>query len=880
MQADSATETPKSSRRFKFRQAIVTDVGLKREENQDSYGFAHTSEGSVYIVADGMGGARGGATASALGVESILRLAFELDGTCTQESLHHAIDQANGIIFEHSREDESLAGMGTTVVLFAASGDKALVAHVGDSRAYRYRNGRLDRLTRDHTLVQELLDSGAITAAEAMHHPIAHMLTRSLGPTGAVDIECVSLPEPVQVGDRYLLCCDGLYNVVATEEIAQALTAAGPDLDQAVKALLDLALERGGPDNITIELMEAVPADDPTVECLFPEPGKVHIFSSTSDGELLELELAAPTTVALAPEPVVEPAAPVEEPFTGVVGEGFVMRGVEEEEEQAPEKPAEEPAPAAQEEPAAEEKSAAAEKAKPEEPVPPTEPEEPVAPEEHLEPESEPEPEEEVEPEAEDEGAEPRGMDPHTMALAAGVAALCFTLFTLVVLWTRTREPVAKVSSVSSSSAGQVQTAKLSSSAPVKPRTAAASSAPMNPRASAAEGSSDFTARSMAASLSSASASSAPESSGWPTVNIAGDEEEVAASSQNHSSLQTSSAAAEEKAAQVAAHERAQVLERVLVRASDYSVPDLPVLRRLDPAMLSRGQPIDWVKERANFAELVSSLHGPGSSPKILADSERESISRRKGELREAISDLDAKLEALDLQTLKDVKDLETVLGDSVQEAQAAAEAAQFSVDTAKKSYRVWEERKKSLGELDPLRLADEVGVSSELVKQRKDEYQRALIDYREVLQKWQKDPRNAALVPQVSNLSREIKSKRAYLEQAVLSGIERGLLDASTDVANEAFAQQNVSRYLDQLNRHLGFVKGAQLNINGRNRDLQRTLLDDRRKLVTELLTLEQQLSDDQEASYRREQLLQTMGMSSPGPVGPSSSGQTSSAL
>ncbi len=249
-------ETP-PERCFTFKDAVLTDVGRRRSENQDAYGIAHSEKVSLFFVADGMGGARGGATASSIAVRVIPDRAFVDGGMITEESLKDSIELCNSVIFTKSREEEDLSGMGTTVVAAAFIDTRVIFAHVGDSRIYHWRDGQLTQVTRDHTLVQELVDSGAIQEEEAENHPIAHMLTRSLGPTEKVEVEVSVLDGGAQVGDQFLLCSDGLYNLVSAEEICASLNDEEPDA--AVKTLVDLALERGGTDNVTVEILEIEP---------------------------------------------------------------------------------------------------------------------------------------------------------------------------------------------------------------------------------------------------------------------------------------------------------------------------------------------------------------------------------------------------------------------------------------------------------------------------------------------------------------------------------------------------------------------------------------------------------------------------------------------
>jgi PPM family protein phosphatase len=275
--SESETEI-QAERKFKFLQIALTDVGLKREENQDSFAYAHTNRVSLFVVADGMGGANGGATASSIAIDTLLRTCFDENALVTEKSLREAFEESNRIIYNRSTYDDSLSGMGTTAVCLAFIDSYAIVGHVGDSRIYRCSNGKLTALTRDHTLVQELVDSGAIAESDAENHPIAHMLTRSLGPVPDVEPYILKLPELIQAKDRFLLCCDGLYNTIKDPEIQEFLCL--PSLREASDGLLKKALERGAPDNVTVIVIDAYPIDDPMVDISLPEEGKIRIVTS------------------------------------------------------------------------------------------------------------------------------------------------------------------------------------------------------------------------------------------------------------------------------------------------------------------------------------------------------------------------------------------------------------------------------------------------------------------------------------------------------------------------------------------------------------------------------------------------------------------------
>ncbi|MCB0345757.1 MAG: Stp1/IreP family PP2C-type Ser/Thr phosphatase [Bdellovibrionales bacterium] len=275
---DVGSEESAGAKGIPCRCVVLTDVGKRRQENQDSYGYLHTPKGSLFLVADGMGGAQGGATASALAIEVIGKRALTAAGGLSPESLVTSIRLANSAIHEHAKSSDKLSGMGTTLVALAIFSDKAMVAHVGDSRIYLLKNDKLTQLTRDHTLVQELMDAGTISAEQAENHPISHMLTRSIGPTPNVDVELQIFPLPLTEGDRFLLCCDGLTNHVEDVEI-QRILEAKDDLRDAAEMLIELANQRGGTDNITVQLVEVCEYEDSARKEL--SDGKIEFVKSS-----------------------------------------------------------------------------------------------------------------------------------------------------------------------------------------------------------------------------------------------------------------------------------------------------------------------------------------------------------------------------------------------------------------------------------------------------------------------------------------------------------------------------------------------------------------------------------------------------------------------
>jgi len=231
-----------------------SDIGRQRSSNQDccGMGVAPGDGARIWVVADGMGGHAGGETASRLAVEAALA-SFAAGSGALEERLRQAIGAANRAVIEAASRDRELTGMGTTAVALAASGDDAqlYVANVGDSRAYRVRRGRIEQLTRDHSVVAEMVRRGMITEDEATLHPRRHEVLRSLGfePELDVDVDAVEFA----AGDTFLLCSDGLTGVVDDAEIAALCAKRRPS--EAARALVDAANARGGPDNITVQVI-------------------------------------------------------------------------------------------------------------------------------------------------------------------------------------------------------------------------------------------------------------------------------------------------------------------------------------------------------------------------------------------------------------------------------------------------------------------------------------------------------------------------------------------------------------------------------------------------------------------------------------------------
>ncbi|HMC50633.1 MAG TPA: Stp1/IreP family PP2C-type Ser/Thr phosphatase [Solirubrobacterales bacterium] len=224
-------------------QAFRTDTGRQRNANEDSF-FVRAP---IFVVADGMGGAQAGEVASKAAAD-----AFDVDlpGGPPEQVLRETILVANRTIHELARADPSRAGMGTTLtaVIVDAVGEEVAIGHVGDSRAYRLRAGKLEQLTRDHSLVEEMRRKGQITDAQAQDHPQRSIITRALGPEPEVEPDLQTVP--AAAGDVFLICSDGLTTMLNEEQIAKLLAGAS-SMSAAVRALVDEANRAGGRDNIT-----------------------------------------------------------------------------------------------------------------------------------------------------------------------------------------------------------------------------------------------------------------------------------------------------------------------------------------------------------------------------------------------------------------------------------------------------------------------------------------------------------------------------------------------------------------------------------------------------------------------------------------------------
>jgi len=239
--------------------AQVSDLGMRRANNQDAIASVVSdrrqwqSRGHLFVVADGMGAHAAGELASKLAVDNLPHHYLKATSLSPPDSLQKAVHKANALIFEKGQSAADFHGMGTTCSCLVLLPEAAIVAHVGDSRVYRLRNQRFEQLTFDHSLVWEMAAASKTTAEEVPDCIPSNVITRSLGPNASVKVDLEG-PFPVQPGDKYLLCSDGLTGVVGDELIGSLVNALSPQ--EAVDTLVDVANLRGGPDNISIIVAE------------------------------------------------------------------------------------------------------------------------------------------------------------------------------------------------------------------------------------------------------------------------------------------------------------------------------------------------------------------------------------------------------------------------------------------------------------------------------------------------------------------------------------------------------------------------------------------------------------------------------------------------
>ncbi len=241
--------------------AALTDLGCQRENNEDRYSYwepdseqQFAAKGRLISVADGMGGYEGGQEASRIAIESVEEAYARAAGSDVQSALLAGFRAAHQKIQNYTLSHPALEGMGTTCTSAAVLGRMLYFAHVGDSRLYLVRDGVITRLTQDHSYVSRLVAHGVISSEEAEFHPQRHILTAALGAGSEVEPDVPAVPVELRPGDRLVLCTDGLWGVVGDEQIKKAVSSESPSA--ACRELVKMARDRGGPDNITLQVAQ------------------------------------------------------------------------------------------------------------------------------------------------------------------------------------------------------------------------------------------------------------------------------------------------------------------------------------------------------------------------------------------------------------------------------------------------------------------------------------------------------------------------------------------------------------------------------------------------------------------------------------------------
>lgn len=236
----------------------LTDIGVTREMNQDYFFTSEEPVGNLpnlFIVADGMGGHNAGEFASRYTVETIVKTVSESEKKDAVSILEEAISSANSYLLEHARENEGMAGMGTTIVAATVNGSELSVANVGDSRLY-IAGKEMRQITKDHSLVQEMVRMGELDAEKAKSHPDKNIITRAIGAQENVKVDFFEVA--LKPGEKVMMCTDGLTNMLEDTELFAILSEPGKNLAEKVEKMVNMANQNGGKDNITVVVFQPI----------------------------------------------------------------------------------------------------------------------------------------------------------------------------------------------------------------------------------------------------------------------------------------------------------------------------------------------------------------------------------------------------------------------------------------------------------------------------------------------------------------------------------------------------------------------------------------------------------------------------------------------
>ncbi len=847
-------QTAPERHRFGYKLAVISDVGKRRSENQDAYAYAISQKVALYMVADGMGGARGGATASALAVKHITENAFDAGQSIDLERLRTAIAGSNSRIYARSQEDPNLFGMGTTIASLLVTGERAIIAHVGDSRVYRLRQGEFAQLTRDHTLVQELVDTGTIQEKEAAQHPIAHMLTRSLGPAEIIGVEARMVDEPLVGGERFLLCSDGLYNHVGFEQLKAILSEGSTD--QAVKELIAKALEGGGSDNVTALVVEiakeAYSAANPDTGLLPAPEGEVvtrvisrEVPEAVEDEEALgdlpwengkqshenghdrhdttgymkadEVSAYAAEQRQRADKPSLHATTqtlPIVTPRSnksfamGVLALGVIagLVVVSRRPERMPDAASKPPITMASNTPDPDR-----------DPLP-------------LETQELPPPREiETEPETDDE----------RIAWSPGASPAPTEAVELLPI-----EPAP------TSAPLELPVAAESPLTLVGPNTV-----PATPELLPTAQPSGQSVVGPPMERPTMVASAAPSLIPTPP------------------SIEAATQVVQQTLENIAPSDL-RIGEIPLTVVTDAFAMNIPAPPRLDGAELekipelSANSPIVWEHESHKAAkiqaeDLARRVNGAEnvrlSKTKIFSEDEKTTAARDKDLTRRRIADLDGKIALLFVPTKDEARKRGLEVEKEIASLRKDIQAKQKDLAKWEKVLGSWRLIKEQSLTMDSVQLADSAQNFSPEIRKSRDAFQKASDDYIASLSRWQNQSLDTQGTAQLAQLGREAKARRLELENKVRAEVSKGWLEADRQVARIRIELFGLERKKDLHVKFGGYVKGYIPTSGSPRVELYRKYLGDRAKLLKELKRLQNVMDDDAEVAYRLQEFSAT---------------------
>ncbi len=300
------------------RVAAVTDPGRRRRRNEDSY----VIEPPLFAIADGMGGAQAGEVASRLATVALKESGTEASG---EERIIDLIQEANRRVYDRSSTDPNTSGMGTTITVAVVEDERVTFGHVGDSRAYLIREATMEQLTEDHSLVNELLKTGRLSREEAETHPQRSVITRALGTDPDVDVDTFTIA--AREGDLFLLCSDGLTDMVSEDSILSVVERNRDDISGALRALVRAANKAGGEDNITVVAFEigdeALARDGDTLEQARPA-----VTASDDEVTLTEADAVPTVDTMVVPAEEIQTELLVEEGENGAIRRRHLRRRI------------------------------------------------------------------------------------------------------------------------------------------------------------------------------------------------------------------------------------------------------------------------------------------------------------------------------------------------------------------------------------------------------------------------------------------------------------------------------------------------------------------------------------------------------------------------